>query len=100
MTLIGRWTRFRRTAASAVSADIIQCAGVTVVTGSAVRFGRVRTHPGRGIARPRIVTLVSRDARARRAAASAVGADIIQRAGIAVVTRSAFRFRGVRAYAG
>src|SRR5206468_3988800 len=75
--------------------------GIAVVAGRAVGLGGVRARAGRGVARPRLVTLVRRatdDRRPRRAAAPL--ARVADRTGVVVATRTAVWLRGVRAHAG
>src|SRR5437762_2970277 len=76
-------------------------ARVAVVAGRAVGLRGVRAGAGRGVARPRLVTLVRRaadDRRPRRAAAPL--ARVADRTGVVVATRTAVWLRGVRAHAG
>ena len=84
MTLVARGTRFRRPAASAVGAHIIQCAGIAVVTRRSV----VGVHAARRRAARVICARVRVIATERRTSgASATRTGVVGRAGIAVVTR-------------
>ncbi len=69
---------------------------IAVITRRAVRFARIGTHARRGIARPRVVALILRRTRDRRAARTNTGLATIElRAGIAVITRAAIDFFGI-----
>ena len=60
MTLIARGAGdWIRSDACTGLTSVILGAGVAVITRTAIRFLRIRTDPGRRIARPGIVTLIS-----------------------------------------
>src|SRR5438876_731087 len=101
VALVERRTRDGRARhAGAGLARVADRAGVVVAAGRPVGLRGVRARAGRGVARPRLVTLVRRaadDRRPRRAAAPL--ARVADRTGVVVATRTAAWLRGVRAHA-
>ena len=100
MTLIGRWTRDRIGAdAGSTLTGVGLRAGITVVTRSAVRLGRIRTDARAWIARPCVVTLVAGGAGLWSSGACSIATNIARRTEIAVVAGSAVRLGRIRTHA-
>ena len=87
MTLITRRARHRiRAGTNSALASIRLRTRIAVITRSTVLFRRIRTSTRLGIACARVVTLVAGRARFRCSDTGSVLTNIIQRAGVSIIT--------------